>query len=167
MKTTAILAIASLAALAGCAPRSGAQAEPTNDAARAPLTSAAASVEPEPDRENAGEDGVGTAASARPANAALLAAGTYIRLWARPGLNRSTWYADIRPWATPQYRRLLADTDPGNVPAHTVTGLPRLVSSTTAVLVADVPTDAGPIRVTVTDIGGHWLIASTRPTPAP
>ena len=163
MKTTVVLAIATLVGLTGCAPHRGPAAGPGTP--RAPLTSAAPSAGPEPVIE--GEDGAGTAPSAPPQNAALLAARTYIRLWARPGLNQAKWYADLQPWATPQYRRLLSDTNPANVPAHTVTGAPRPVSSTSAVLIADVPTDAGPIRITVTDLGGRWLIASARPAPAP
>jgi hypothetical protein len=34
-------------------------------------------------------------------------------------------------------------------------------------VIADIPTDAGLIRVTVTDIGGRWLIASARPATSP
>jgi hypothetical protein len=161
MRTTAIPAIAIVAALAGCStPHTSATTDPTIAATQTPLPASIPSAEPEP------EDGIGTAPSLPPANAALLAATTYVRLWARPGLDRTTWYHAVRPWVTSRYGQLLADTDPVNVPAHAVTGVPRPVSSTTAVLVADVPTDAGLIRVTATDIGGRWLIASARPFPA-
>ena len=100
-------------------------------------------------------------------NAALLAALTYVRLWARPTLDRTAWHAGVKPMATPAYAQLLADTDPAQVPAHTPTGSPRLVTADTAVVVADVPTDAGLIRVTVASTGGRWLIDNARPAPAP
>jgi hypothetical protein len=100
-------------------------------------------------------------------NAALLAALTYIRLWARPTLDRTAWYTAMQPMVTPGYAQLLADTDPAQIPARAATGSPRLVSADTAVVVADVPTDAGPIRVTVASTGGRWLIDNARPAPTP
>lgn len=100
-------------------------------------------------------------------NAALLAALTYVRLWARPTLGRTAWHTGAKPMVTPAYAQLLADTDPAQVPAHVATGSPRLVSADTAVVVADVPTDAGLIRVTVANTGGRWLIDDARPAPAP
>jgi hypothetical protein len=100
-------------------------------------------------------------------NAALFAALTYIRLWARPTLDRNAWYTGVQPMVTPVYAQLLADTDPAQVPAHTVTGSPRAVSANTAVVVADVPTDAGLIRVTIASTDGRWLIDNARPAPAP
>ena len=65
------------------------------------------------------------------------------------------------------YAQLLAGTDPANVPARAAIGSPRLVSGDTAVVVADVPTDVGLIRVTVTSTGGRWLIDDARPAPTP
>ncbi|MEV6349568.1 hypothetical protein [Actinoplanes sp. NPDC051851] len=100
-------------------------------------------------------------------NAALLAAVTYVRLWSRPTLTRDAWYAGVRPVVTRAYAQLLADVDPDHVPAHGVTGSPHLVSAVPAVVVADVPTDAGFIQVTVTDTGGRWLIASASQTTSP
>ncbi|GAA3344774.1 hypothetical protein GCM10020358_49360 [Amorphoplanes nipponensis] len=100
-------------------------------------------------------------------NAALLAALTYVRLWARPTLGRNAWYTGVKPMVTPAYAQLLADTDPAQVPARAATGSPRLVTADTAVVVADVPTDAGLIRVTVASTSGRWLIDNARPTPTP
>ena len=100
-------------------------------------------------------------------NAALLAALTYVRLWARPTLGRKAWYTGVRPIVTPAYAQLLADTDPAQVPAHAAIGRPRLVSADTAVMVVDVPTDVGLIRVTVANTGGRWLIDNARPAPIP
>ncbi|WP_285690004.1 hypothetical protein [Actinoplanes sp. NBRC 103695] len=100
-------------------------------------------------------------------HAALLAALTYVRLWARPTLGDTAWRNALQPIVTPAYARQLAATDPAQIPAHAVTGSPRLVSADTDVVVADVRTDAGLIRVTVTSTGGRWLIDNASPAPAP
>lgn len=98
-------------------------------------------------------------------NAALLAALTYVRLWARPTLGRTAWHTGVQPMVTPAYAQLLAGTDPANVLACAAIGSPRLVSADTAIVVADVPTDVGLIRVTVASTGGRWLIDDARPAP--
>jgi hypothetical protein len=100
-------------------------------------------------------------------NAALLSALTYVRLWARPTLGRTAWHAGVQPMVTPAYAQMLAGTDPAQVPARAATGSPRLVMADTAVVVADVPTDAGLIRVTVASTSGRWLIDDARLAPAP
>lgn len=112
------------------------------------------------------EDGVGVAPSAPAAPAAAAAALTFVTAWARPELDRDTWFARVRGLVVPQYARLLTDTDPSSVPAHTVVGPARVLSSTTAVLVADVPTDAGTIQVTVLHAGDRWLVATAQPGPS-
>ncbi|MEV6848843.1 hypothetical protein [Actinoplanes sp. NPDC051411] len=128
------------------------------------VTGAAAPAAPDGQQPDAG----GRAEPSAPtANGALYAAQTYVRLWARPTMNQRAWYATVRRWVTPAYAQLLADTDPSNVPAHGVTGPPRPVTSTAAVVVADVPTDAGPIRVTVINTGGRWLVSSAGPAAVP
>ena len=153
-----------LAAAAGCTSH---DAVPDDRPNQAPAVTAAASTSADTDADHNEdhEDGVGTAPSAPPANAALLAAQTYVRRWARPTQARDAWYAGVQPLVVAAYGQLLADTDPTHVPARVVTGIPRPVSSTTAVLVADVPTDAGPIRVTVINTASRWLIASADPAP--
>jgi hypothetical protein len=92
-----------------------------------------------------------------PATGAAL---SFVHAWARPGLDQPVWFAGLRRLVTPEYARLLAATDPANVPAHTVTGAPVAQSSTTQALITDVPTDAGIVRVTVIPISGRWLVAS-------
>ncbi|MEU4243986.1 hypothetical protein [Actinoplanes sp. NPDC026619] len=152
------LAVAAVLLLltAGCGTTrsSGTTAQPAASSQHMPL--------PEDDNED-----LSPAASTAPTDEALLAAQTFVRQWARPSVEQAAWYAGVQPWATPPYAQLLADTDPANVPAHAVTGAPDPVSSTTAVLVADVPTDAGKIRVTVVNTGGRWLVAAARPTATP
>jgi hypothetical protein len=100
-------------------------------------------------------------------SAALLAALTYVRLWPRPTLGHTAWYTGVQLVVKPGYARLLADTDLAHIRAHAATVSPRLVSADTAVVVADVPTDAGLVRVTVANTGCRWLIDNARPAPAP
>jgi hypothetical protein len=135
-----------LAVMAGCSPAGGL---------------------PTPAERAAASSGHPAAVSGPGRNAALLAALTYIRLWARPTLGRATWYTGVQPMVTPAYAQLLADTNPAHVPAHAATGSPRLVSMGTAVVVADVPTDAGLVRVTVANAGGRWLIDNAAAAPTP
>jgi hypothetical protein len=113
------------------------------------------------------DDGPGAATSAPPAPAAIDAATGYVQAWARPTLDQPTWLAGLQPLVLPAYAPLLADTDPANVAATTLTGAPRAVSSTTDTVVVDVPTDAGPIRVTVVAANGRWLVATAAPVPEP
>jgi hypothetical protein len=117
--------------------------------------------------EPAAETSHAAAVSGPRRNAALLAALTYVRLWARPTLGRKAWHAGVQPMVTPAYAQLFAGTDPAQVPARVATGSPRLVTADMAVVVADVPTDAGLIRVTVASTGGRWLIDNARLAPAP
>lgn len=107
------------------------------------------------------------APSAPPAPAAVDAATGYVQAWARPTLPRAAWYSQLTPLVVAEYGQLLADTDPANVPATAVTGAPRVVSASTATVVVDVPTDAGPIRVSVVNRDGGWLVATVSPASEP
>lgn len=84
----------------------------------------------------------------------------FVHAWARPGLDQQVWYAGVRGLATPAYARMLATVNPANVPAHLVTGALVVRTSTPQELIADVPTDAGTVRVTAVADGGRWLVAT-------
>ncbi|MEU8655830.1 hypothetical protein [Actinoplanes philippinensis] len=147
-------------AVAGCSSADAPNPAPAGTAA----SSTAQSVD-EGDHDH--DDGPGAAPSAPPAPAAIDAASGYVQAWARPTLDQPTWLAGLQPLVLPAYAPLLADTDPANVAATTLNGAPRPVSSTTDTVVVDVPTDAGPIRVTVVAADGRWLIATAAPAPEP
>jgi hypothetical protein len=133
----------------------------------APADTAASSVAPVAEGDHDHDDGPGAATSAPPAPAAVDAATGYVQAWARPNLDQPAWLAALQPLVLPAYAPLLADTDPANVPATTLTGAPRVVSSTTDTVVVDVPTDTGRIRVTVVAAAGRWLIATAGPVLQP
>lgn len=130
-------------------------------------TAASSTAHPVDEGDHDHDDGPGAALSAPPAPAAIDAATGYVQAWARPNVDQPAWLAGLQPLVLPAYAPLLADTDPANVAATTLTGAPRAVSSTTDTVVVDVPTDAGPIRVTVVPAGGRWLVATAAPVPEP
>lgn len=94
---------------------------------------------------------------------ALVAADGFVRAWAQPSLARDRWWQGVNYFVTPRLSRLLFVTDPGNVPAHRVTGPPEadLTAPEDQVRVR-VPTDAGVMVTTLQPAGsgsGHrWLV---------
>jgi hypothetical protein len=135
----------------------GCGTSPTPEPAPAIAASSTAHVD-EGDHDH--DDGPGAAASAPPVPAAVDAAVGYVQAWARPNQDQAAWFTALQPLVLPAYAQLLADADPADVPATTLTGAPRVVSSTTDTVVADVPTDTGPIRVTVVNSHDRWLVAT-------
>ncbi|GIH18958.1 hypothetical protein [Rugosimonospora africana] len=107
------------------------------------------------------DDGAFPLASMAATGQAIEVARRFAAAWSRPNLDAQTWLAGVRVYTAPHYAALLASVDPANVPATTVTGPPTPVSSTTVVLVVDVPTDAGTLRVTCDDMAGQWLVVTT------
>ncbi|GIM89827.1 hypothetical protein [Paractinoplanes toevensis] len=146
-----LLTLAAALAVAGCS------------TGPVPAPPAAVSTPANPAPEPNDEDGAGTAPSAPTAPGAVRAAVGYVTAWARPGLAHDPWYAAVRDLVVAQYARLLVDTDPATVPAASITGPARVLTSTTAVVVVAVPTDAGTVDVTVVNSGGRWLVATARP----
>jgi hypothetical protein len=104
-----------------------------------------------------GDDGVANAPSTPPPPAAGACADNFTRAWANPDLPPTDWLAGLRRYSTPTFAADLAAVDPTNVPAHTVTGIPATVSSTTLVVIDDVPTNTGVLRVTCQQLAGQWL----------
>jgi hypothetical protein len=157
-RRTVLAAAAALLAMgsAGCTGRDQGTkpGPPAASSSPAPVASA------EPDLHN---DDIEDVPSAPPAPQALTVADAYVRAWARPDLDAAEWLAAITAYATPQYGELLDTVDPTRVPARRVTGPPVAVSSTTSVVVVEVPTDAGAVRVTCTHVAGRWLVATVDP----
>ena len=109
------------------------------------------------------DDGREAAEPAAPTPQALDSINGYMRAWARPHLAPDVWIAGVLPYTTPEYGRLLATVNPANIPATTVTGAATVVASTSAALTVDVPTDAGPHRVTLIRRDDRWLVTGTQP----
>lgn len=99
--------------------------------------------------------------SAPPAPAALALATKWTQAWAHhpQGITNRQWVAGLRPYTTPDFLPELSSVDPANVPATRVTGKPRPIRSFAASVTATVPTDGGPIRVTVIKTGQGWRVS--------
>ncbi|MFV2104417.1 hypothetical protein [Micromonospora sp. LOL_024] len=110
-------------------------------------------------------DGVGPTATARPDPAAVDAATRFVWAWARPHLPAERWLADLRPLAVAAYADLLATVDPAHVPARHVAGPARVATAIDGRVDVDVPTDVGPLRVSVLREGSRWLVATIAPPP--
>ena len=86
--------------------------------------------------------------------------------FARPGLDETTWWADLAPLLSTTAATAYAGTDPAAVPAQVVTG-PAVLFDQTSVYLAgvDVPTDAGTYRVLLSreDAGTPWLVERLTP----
>lgn len=107
----------------------------------------------------------------RPTNAsqplptgAAAAAVAFVDGWARPGLAEPQWLAALQPLATASYANLLADEEPWSVMAHRVTGPPSGHGDLGGATVT-VPTDAGPVLVTVVHVRTSWLVANVQSSP--
>lgn len=96
--------------------------------------------------------------------AAQEAAAQFVAAWARPDLDSVSWQGGLAPYATPGLRQALADTDPVNVPAMTVSGEPVKVAINAEAGVFDVPTTGSFVRVFVELVDGTWLASDVQPT---
>jgi hypothetical protein len=99
-----------------------------------------------------------------PVVAAQQVAAEFVAAWARPDLDAATWQAGLAPHATPELLATLADTDPANVPAVTVSGEPVRVAANAEAGVFDVPTTGEFVRVFVQLVDGVWLATDVQPT---
>jgi hypothetical protein len=95
------------------------------------------------------------------AEAAALA---FVERWARPGLAEPQWLAALQPLATATYSNALEDEEPWSVTSHRVTGPPSGDGDVRGATVT-VPTDAGPVLVTVVHVGASWLVANVQSSP--
>jgi hypothetical protein len=113
----------------------------------------------------AGTDAFSSDPTARePMLAAQQAAAEFVAVWARPDLDATSWQAGLAAHTTPQLLASLADTDPANVPAVTVSGQPVEVATNAEAGVFDVPTTGEFVRVHVQLIDGTWLATDVEPT---
>lgn len=94
--------------------------------------------------------------------AAVKAGEQAMALFARPSLDKDTWWDEISPLMTDTARDYYAYVEPSSIPASKVTGSGELVDDTSAYLAyVDVPTDAGTFSVIMNraDADSDWKIA--------
>lgn len=90
--------------------------------------------------------------------------------FARPQVDAARWWTDLSPLLSPAAAVAYQGTDPGEVPARTVTGPAELVDERSPYLAGvQVPTDVGPYLVLLSRDGGDapWLIERLTPPPTP
>lgn len=101
-----------------------------------------------------------------PAQANVLSrAEGFVRAWARPDLDTTSWFAGVQGFLTPAAAEGFLWTDPGLVPATAVTGSPVLIEGTATSATVRVPTDAGEHDVLLVhpDESTAWLVVSLTP----
>lgn len=87
----------------------------------------------------------------------------FVRAWARPNLDQRTWRDGIQPFLAPSLARALSSTDPTQVPASAVTGEAELVRGSATSAVVNIPTDGGPVAVTLRGSAGCWKVTDIEP----
>ncbi|MFV2021724.1 hypothetical protein [Micromonospora sp. LOL_023] len=105
-----------------------------------------------------GHDVGAPVAPAPPVQAAPVAA-AFATAWARPDLTAQAWWQGVAALCDDGFAAALRTVDPAQVPATRVTGQPVVVEAPEAgAAVYDVPTDAGTLTVTLSDVGGRWVV---------
>lgn len=125
-----------------------------------PSASAPASVEPP------GTDDHAEPTAAAPAADAPAAAAGFAAAWVRRDLPAQQWLAGVTRWCEPGFAKLLATTDPRNLPSSKVTGKPKTVRKP-ADLGAEytVSTDSGTLTVVLIDYRGEWRVSGNDYSP--
>jgi len=138
--------------------------DPSNNDALGP-TVAPVTTTPDP-FSSLGDDGVqDEPASAAPslskgAADANAVATRFAKAWVRkPGVSGEQWRAGLKPDASNELMEGLADTDPNDVPAATITG-PTVLEDFGQVATAKIPADGGTIVLQLEAINGRWQVTS-------
>ncbi|MFC4066730.1 hypothetical protein [Actinoplanes subglobosus] len=129
-------------------------ADTTTPPADTPIPAAPASAEP-PGTDDHAEPPAAARAAAAPAVAAGFAAA-----WVRRDLPARQWLAAVTPWCEPGFARLLATTDPRNLPSSKVVGTPQVIQAPAARSAEyTVSTDTGTLTVVLLDWRGQWRVS--------
>ncbi len=89
-----------------------------------------------------------------------------MRAFARPGMDRDTWWAELEPLLTQQAAQDYAYVEPSVIPAKKVNGPGELVDDTSAYVgFVEVPTDAGIYTIILnrSDADAPWLVSRFNP----
>lgn len=89
----------------------------------------------------------------------------FVRAWARPDLDATTWFSGLQGFLSPSAAEGFLWTDPAVVPATTVTGAASLVDGSATSATVVVPTDAGDHLVVLVHVDDQtpWQVASLSP----
>lgn len=100
---------------------------------------------------------------------ALTAAAAFAREWVNHplGMPAAAWTGQLQPLSEPELLIRLADADPSRVPETQVTGEPTVTTAADQVVTVAVPTDAGPLTVTVAHSAAGWRVHQVDQAEAP
>lgn len=95
-----------------------------------------------------------------PDPAALDVATRWTTAWANhpDGVSTYQWLQGMRPYTTEEYMTIMESIDPANVPATKVTGPATVLSSVAGSIDVRVPTDGGPLAITLIKTGDGWRV---------
>ncbi len=169
-----IAAVVAAPGLAGCAADGGA-ASPGATASGPPSAMAAPMTSPlvnpsapsaPPSVEPPGTDDHAEPTAAAPAAAAPAAAAGFAAAWVRRDLPAQQWLAGVTRWCDPSFAKLLATTDPRNLPSSKVTGEPKAVRKPAGRRAEyTVATDSGTLTVVLSDYQGRWRVSGNDYSP--
>jgi hypothetical protein len=74
------------------------------------------------------------------------------------GADRQQWLDKLRPYTTDEFITQMASVDPSNA-GNVITGTATAVNSTAGSMVVRLPTDIGPLAVTVNKTPAGWRVA--------
>jgi len=98
--------------------------------------------------------------TAAPDPQALDIAVRWTTAWANhpAGVSTYQWLQGLRPYTTEEYMTIMESIDPANVPATKVTGPATSISAVAGSIDVRVPTDGGPLAVTLIKTGDGWRV---------
>jgi hypothetical protein len=101
--------------------------------------------------------------SAPPAPNALAVAQSWAAAWVNHpvGMTAAQWLDQLRPYTEPEFLAATMSTiDPRNIQATAVTGPPQVTASYTSSVVVRLPTNSGPLDITVVNTSTGWLVST-------
>ncbi|TDQ04085.1 hypothetical protein [Labedaea rhizosphaerae] len=98
--------------------------------------------------------------TAAPDPEALDVATRWTAAWANhpAGVSTYQWLQGMRPYTTEEYMTIMESIDPANVPATKVTGPATAISSVAGSIDVRVPTDSGPLAITLIKTTEGWRV---------
>lgn len=91
----------------------------------------------------------------------------FVTAWANDPQDADSWRAVMARWATPELLTALDGTDPAQVPADRVVADAHLKATSGSASSVIVPTDGGPVEVSLVKAGTGWKVRDIAPADAP
>lgn len=91
----------------------------------------------------------------------------FVTAWANDRQDADSWRVVMARWATPELLTALGGTDPEQVPADRVVADAHLKATSGSASSVIVPTDGGPVEVSLVKVGTGWKVRDIAPADAP